>query len=142
METDSRIVLSRPDVHRLRALLGAHRGSSLDREHLNELYAEVEHAKILDEDHMTADIVTIGSELRVRDCGTGVSGDYVLVLPAQANLGAGHISVLAPMGTALLGYRQGDEVEWRMPGGVRRLRIEKVRQPERRVAEREVSKVN
>lgn len=142
METDSRIVLSRPDVHRLRAILGARRGSFLDREHLDDLYAELEQARVLDEDLITADIVTIGSEVRVRDSGTGAFGDYVLVLPAHADLGAGHISVLAPLGTALLGYREGDEVVWRMPGGVRRLRIEKVRQPERRAAEHEADRVN
>lgn len=131
METNARIVLSRPDLHRLRAILGSHRGSLRDRAHLDDLHEELEQARILDEDHIAPDIVTIGSKVRVRDSATEVSVDYVLVPPSQANLAAGYISVLAPLGTALLGYREGDEVEWQMPGGVRRLRIEKVRQAER-----------
>jgi regulator of nucleoside diphosphate kinase len=111
----------------LHAILGAYRGSLRDRAHLEDLYEELEQARILDEVWITPDIVTIESEVRVRDSATGVSSDYVLVPPSQADLAAGHISVLAPLGTALLGYREGDEVEWQMPGGVRRLRIENVR---------------
>ncbi len=136
MSTNSRIVLSRPDAHRLRAILGARRGSLRDRVHLEELYEEVERARILEEEHVPADIVTMGAEVRVRDSETGVASQYVVVAPAQADLAAGHISVLAPLGTALLGYREGDEVEWHMPGGVRRLTIEKVKQPERNAPER------
>ncbi len=56
----------------------------------------------------------------------------MLVFPAQADIGAQRLSVLAPVGTALLGYREGDEVEWLTPGGLRRLRIEKVIQPSSR----------
>lgn len=137
MAVNSRIVLSRPDSHRLRAILGAHRGSIRDREHLVDLYEEVERAWVLDEDRMAEDVVTIDSQVRVRDSSTGRSADYVVVAPAHADVATGHISVLAPLGTALLGYREGDEVEWSMPGGVRTLRIEKVRQPKRKVAESE-----
>jgi regulator of nucleoside diphosphate kinase len=39
---------------------------------------------------------------------------------------ANRLSVLAPLGTALLGYREGDELDWRMPGGMRRLRVERI----------------
>jgi regulator of nucleoside diphosphate kinase len=41
--------------------------------------------------------------------------------------------VLAPLGTALLGYREGDELEWMTPGGMRRLRIESVRSPDENI---------
>lgn len=136
MPTNSRIVLSRPDAHRLRAILGARRGSLRDREHWEDLYEEIERARIVDENLIAPDVVTMGAEVRVRDGETGVSVKYVVVPPAQADLAAGYISVLAPLGTALLGYREGDEVEWHMPGGVRRLRIEKVRQPQREASER------
>jgi regulator of nucleoside diphosphate kinase len=134
MTVNSRIVLSRPDAHRLRVILGAHRDSIRDREHLLDLHAELERAWVLDEDRMAEDVVTIDAKVRVRDRTTGKASDYVLVAPAHANVATGHISVLAPLGTALLGYREGDEVEWSMPGGVRSLRIEKVRQPQRRVS--------
>ena len=56
--------------------------------------------------------------------------EITLVYPHEAEAASGRISVLAPLGTALLGYREGDEVEWLMPGGMRRLRIESVRGPD------------
>jgi regulator of nucleoside diphosphate kinase len=63
-----------------------------------------------------------------------VSGDlatYTLSYPVEADLDAGKLSVLAPIGTALLGYREGDVVEWPVPGGVRVLKIERLlHQPE------------
>jgi regulator of nucleoside diphosphate kinase len=52
--------------------------------------------------------------------------DYTIVMPGEANYEAGKISVLAPLGTALLGYRVADEIEWEVPRGVRRLRIDAV----------------
>ena len=128
MGTNRRIVLSRPDVERLRAILGACNESLRDRAHFVDLQDELERASVVGADEIAADVVTLQSEVRVRDIETDASCEYTLESPSQANLASGHISVLAPLGTALLGYREGDEVEWQMPGGLRRLRIEKVTQ--------------
>lgn len=124
-----RIELSRADLHRLRSILDARHASLRDREHLLDLQEEIDEARIVETDEIAADVVTMQSEVRVRDGTTGVSRDYKLVSPAQADLAAGRLSVLAPLGTALLGYREGDEVEWQMPGGSRLVRIEKVSRP-------------
>jgi regulator of nucleoside diphosphate kinase len=137
MRRNNRIVLSSPDARRLRSILGSRRGSIRDRAHLEDLYEEIEQARIVDEDHIDPNVVTMEAKVRVRDSETGAFADYVVVPPDRAELSAGRISVLAPLGTALLGYREGDEVEWQMPGGVRRLRIERVSQPERAASERE-----
>jgi len=69
------------------------------------------------------------SEVRVLDLESGERSDYALVFPREADVSAKRISVVAPLGTALLGFREGDTVEWMMPGGIRRLRIERVHQP-------------
>lgn len=124
-----RIELSRADLHRLRSILDARQASLRDRGHLLDLQEEIDEARIVETDDIAADVVTMQSEVRVRDGATGVSRDYKLVAPAQADLAAGRLSVLAPLGTALLGYREGDEVEWQMPGGPRLVRIEKVSRP-------------
>jgi regulator of nucleoside diphosphate kinase len=129
MGTNRRIVLTMPDVERLRAILGARSGSLHDRAHLRALEDELERAIVVGADQIAADVVTLHSQVLVRDIETGALREYTLVSPVLANLASGHISVLAPLGTALLGYRQGDEVVWEMPGGLRRLRIEKVMQP-------------
>ena len=54
---------------------------------------------------------------------------YRLVLPDQADVSRLRISVLAPIGAALLGYREGDQIEWPVPDGIRRLRIKRVTRP-------------
>jgi regulator of nucleoside diphosphate kinase len=142
MRRDNRIVVAMPDVERLRAILGSRNGSPRDHEHLLDLREELEQAWIVAAEEIPADVVTLQSEVRVRDSETGISSDYTLVSPAQADVRSGHVSVLAPLGTALLGYREGDEVEWQMPGGVRRLQIERVRQPQRLAADRAAHEVH
>ena len=72
------------------------------------------------------DVVTMGSTVRLRDLETGEEETYTLVYPDEADIEANRLSVLAPVGTALLGYRAGDVVEWPVPAGVRRFRIEEV----------------
>jgi|ADGO01.1.fsa_nt_gi Transcription elongation factor len=126
---EKRIVLSRHDAARLRALISQQRmPTEADRETLLDLRNELDRASIVDDEHLPNDVVALDSRVLVRDLETGKSRVYTLVSPLQADLSQGRISVLAPLGTALLGYRVGDEVEWNMPGGLRRLRIEAVLQ--------------
>jgi regulator of nucleoside diphosphate kinase len=130
---ETRIMLSTPDLLWLRTLLGARgRTAAVDREHLLDLQDELERAVVVDAESLPTDVVALASVVTVRDAESGVHSEYTLVLPSQADIAEGRISVLAPLGTALLGYRVGDVVEWRMPGGLRRLRIEAVQQPPRR----------
>jgi regulator of nucleoside diphosphate kinase len=127
--------VSESDADRLRALLGARDESAHDQAHLHELEAELERAIVRLAEEVPADVITMQARVRVRDLATGSEEEYTLVLPAEADIAARRISVLAPLGTALLGYREGDEVEWRMPGGLRRLAIVKVT----RVSDREAA---
>lgn len=130
MRRNDRIVVTRSDLERLRAILGSPGKSARDHEHLLDLSDELEQAQVVRDDEMPLDVVTLQSQVRVRDLETGMASNYTVVSPAQADVSSGHVSVLAPLGTALLGYREGDEVEWQMSGGVRRLWIERVRQPQ------------
>jgi regulator of nucleoside diphosphate kinase len=70
------------------------------------------------------DVVTLHSTVRIRDLDTGRSVVYTVVFPTEADTAQRRISVLAPIGTALIGYRVGDVIEWATPGGERRLRVE------------------
>lgn len=125
------IVVAEADARRLRGLLAARRDATMhDEAHLSELEFELERALLLARDAIPADVVVMDSSIEVLDLASGERREYTLVYPADSDLAAGRISVLAPLGTAMLGYRQGDEVEWQMPGGLRRLRIEKVRSPD------------
>lgn len=123
------IVISEPDALRLRGLLREGEVAVRDQEHLQELGSELERAIVLDAVQVPDTVVAMGSRVRLLDLTNGSLGEYSLVFPADADIAAHRISVLAPLGTALLGYKEGDEVEWLMPGGLRRLRIEAVSQP-------------
>lgn len=68
----------------------------------------------------------MNSKVILRDLDTQEIMTYTLVFPNDANYEAGAISVLAPVGTAILGYSEGDTVEWPVPSGMRRLLVEKV----------------
>jgi regulator of nucleoside diphosphate kinase len=124
---ENTITLSKPDYLRLRGLLSTQRGAALgDRERLLDLEDEMERAMIVEADTLPADVVAIDSTVILLDLESGAHDQYALVLPAKADASRGLISVIAPLGTAVLGARVGDVVEWPMPGGLRRMRIEAV----------------
>lgn len=122
------IVMTQVDARMLRALLASRAAVSAatDREYLHELHGEVDRATVLDPVEMPANVVTMQSRVRVIDLRSGERHEFVLVYPNEADVRESRVSVLAPLGTAVLGYREGDEVEWAMPSGLRRMRIERV----------------
>src|SRR3569832_2060768 len=125
---DRPIVISEPQIAQLRGLNPPSTGQGRDHQHLLELEAELDRAVVLEPDEMPADVITLGARVGVRDMASGERREMTLVLPTQADVRNQRLSVLAPLGTALLGYREGDEIEWVMPGGLKRLGIEWVRQ--------------
>ena len=124
---DRPIYATELDAMKLRALLRRQTDASLrDQDHLRKLRAEIERAIVVKPDAMPSHAITMGSRVWVRDLVTGARGEYTLVFPEEADVAARRLSVLAPLGTALFGYQQGDEVVWEMPGGERRFRVEMV----------------
>jgi regulator of nucleoside diphosphate kinase len=94
--------------------------------YLAALAGELRRARVVPRSQLPPDVVTMNSTVRLRDLETGDEETYTLVYPADADIGQNKLSVLAPVGTALLGYRAGDVVEWPVPAGVSRFRIEEV----------------
>ena len=121
------IVITSLDQERLTAILNSPTAQEgLDREHLTELRAELEKAVIVEPGDVPPDVITMNSKVRVRDMASGEIHEYTIVYPHLADITKNMISILAPVGTALLGYRAGDVVEWRMPSGTRTLKVESV----------------
>lgn len=120
------------DFHRLRALVKASRESKQDNERsLQILEAELNKAQVVKSEQIPADIVTMHSEVHLKDMNTGEETIYRVVFPNQADVDKGYVSILAPIGTALLGYRVGDIIEWKVPAGIARWKVIKiVYQPE------------
>ena len=121
------IFITEPDAERLRHLLNSVRSSaSRDLEHLAVLEEELDRARIVSPAAVPPDVVTMNSKVRLTDLHNGQDVIYTLVFPRDANFDEGKISVLAPIGTAILGYRAGDVIEWKVPGGLRKLRVEEI----------------
>jgi regulator of nucleoside diphosphate kinase len=120
------------DMQRLRKLLeGTQHWNSKDRDYLAHLEEELDRAVLVPSKKVPADVVTMNSQMRVKDLDSEKEMSIQIVFPSDADFEQGKISVLAPIGTALIGYREGDTVEWKVPSGIRRLLIEKITyQPE------------
>ena len=101
------------------------------RENVKRLMDDLDRASIIDAADVPHDVVTMNSAVCIMDVDSGEEMTLTLVYPEAADLSHGKVSVLAPVGAAVLGYRAGDIVEWKVPSGQRRLKIEKVfHQPE------------
>jgi regulator of nucleoside diphosphate kinase len=96
------------------------------RDDLSDLAAELARAKVIEPEKVPANVVTMNSKVILHDLDTSEDLTYSLAFPKDANIDAGAISVLAPVGTAILGYREGTVVEWSVPAGKRRIRIERI----------------
>jgi regulator of nucleoside diphosphate kinase len=123
MRTSS-ITISSSDYNRLLTLVDSAR---LDRripaESLDLLERELSRALIVDSSQLPEDVVAMNSTVWFRELDSDEIEKYTLVYPAEADVIHDRISVLAPIGTALLGYRTGDIVQWRVPSGKRRFQI-------------------
>jgi regulator of nucleoside diphosphate kinase len=121
------ITITKKDYDRLKILVSVDVDpSDPDKQVLRDLRGELERAVIVEPDKIDPDVVTMNSQVRIRDLDSGEENEYTIVYPEAADFSKGKISVLVPLGTALLGYRKGDVIEWNMPGGVRKIKVEKV----------------
>jgi regulator of nucleoside diphosphate kinase len=128
-----RIIISENDRRRLESLLTSNFVEAIGaKPYLADLQSGLQHAVIVASSEMPHDVVTMNSIVRLRDVDSGDVETYTLVFPHQANIAANRLSILAPIGTAILGHRVGDIVRWQVPSGQRCVRIEALLyQPER-----------
>ena len=122
------IYITTSDYHRLSGLIeiSRERNGDADREYLDQLEEELERAEVVNPEDVPHDVITMRSKVRLKDLKSGKTVMYSLVFPSEANSNEGHISVLAPIGTALLGNRSGDVVESKVPSGLRRLKVKEI----------------
>jgi regulator of nucleoside diphosphate kinase len=113
------IIVATEDRSRLLQLVTRSGGSEV----VDQLEAELERAAVVPLSEVPQDVIVMNSELEYEVVSTQQRRTLHLVYPADANSDAGRVSVLAPLGCALLGLRVGQQIDWRMPGGLRRLRV-------------------
>ena len=118
------IVITEGDYGRLQSLIESSRQfRQRDRMYLDALEQELNRAVIAKHTDIPRDVVTMNSRVRVKDLNSGHEFVYEIVFPRDADVAKNRISVLAPIGTALLGYGAGAKIEWQVPSGIRRFRI-------------------
>ena len=131
--TEKQIHVTDSDLQRVKTLL---RSNWVDRKEdrgdLSRLEHEIDRASIVKATEVPKDVVTMNSRVKLRDLDSGDALDFSLVFPTfPFAAGSDHlapmtVSVLAPIGTAVLGNRVGDIIEWEVPAGGRRLKVEDV----------------
>ena len=115
------------DLTRLRDLMReARRLEPRGNQYLDNLERELARAKVVAPSEVPPDLITMNSRVRLIDLDTREEMVYTLVFPDHADIAQSKISVLAPIGTAMLGYRVGDVFAWEVPDGVRRIQVEEL----------------
>ncbi|MGB5987113.1 MAG: nucleoside diphosphate kinase regulator [Desulfobacterales bacterium] len=121
------IYITQFDLERLEGLLAAAEDySERDQEDLEQLEAEPQEGTLVDSKNVPPTVVTMNSRVRLVDVDQNKPMELILTFPQDADIDAGKLSVLSPIGTAIIGYSEGDVIKWKTPGGVRRMKIEKV----------------
>ncbi len=125
--SDKPIQITQLDLERLqKLLLDAQATDYRKSEYLEKLKTELNRADVVAPKDIPNDVVTMNSTVCIEDLDTQEQEIYTLVFPEDANVREGKVSILAPIGTAMLGYEVGDTFEWEVPAGKRNLLIKKI----------------
>ena len=124
--TPRQITVTQADFDRLQTLVESPHYRATHASLVASLAEELEHGKVVDARKIPKGVVTMRSQVRVRDLEEDETEDYILVYPQEADIDEGKLSVLAPLGMALLGTKVGQVVRFEAPAGMRRLKIEKI----------------
>lgn len=125
------IIISSLDLERLEALLNFRSGSDALRK-LN-LEEELERATVVDSKHLPENVVSMNSTVQLTISSSETPFYVTLVYPKDIKADGSTLSIFSPIGTSLLGMKQGDEIYWPNPGGKNiKVRVENILyQPER-----------
>lgn len=109
-------------------IIMGHLKSGLGKTKLNwrdaeELQLELNRAKLVAKNDIPGDVVRLNSFVVIQDEKEGKKMEFTIVTPEKANIKEKKISILSPIGTALIGYRKGNKVCWKVPSGKRTFAI-------------------
>lgn len=123
----SDVILLKEDFEILNSYVKNQHGMQVnEKENFGKLYGEIKKAQIVGREDFPSDAVRLGSTVKVKDLQTKRDLEITIVLPQQADIKQKKISVLAPIGTALIGFRKGQKVSWNVPAGKKDFKIMEV----------------
>lgn len=115
---NNELVLRTDDYRLLISYLnGGNAKTAFDARNAEALHAELKRAKLVDKDDFPDDVVRINSTVWVKAEEMDDIMEFMLVTPDKANIKEKRVSVMAPIGTALIGFRKGQRVKWKVPAG-------------------------
>lgn len=124
LQLNNELVLRTDDYKILIAHLnGGNAKTAFDPRNAEALHAELKKAKLVDKENFPEDVVRINSTVRVKAEEKNEVMQFMLVTPDKANFKEGKVSIMAPIGTALIGFRKGQQVKWKVPGGIKTFTI-------------------
>ena len=126
MEKVKDVTITDADFDRLRHLVDSPRYRGVQSTAMSTLKDELGRGRIVATTNVSKAVVTMRSQVKVRDMKSDESQTYTLVYPEEADINDDKLSVLAPLGQALLGSHVGQVVEFDAPGGKRKLKVEKI----------------
>jgi regulator of nucleoside diphosphate kinase len=123
--TRDMIYITEIDRERLKRLLdGVFFDESITDKSISDLEHEIERATIVKPEQLSHDVITMNS--RALLCLNGDELEVSLVYPGEADLTEQKLSVFSPIGTAILGYSEGDIIQWEVPSGITEIQIRKI----------------
>ena len=123
---DRSLVITKSDFDRLSGLVHSRQSRLNYGSHVATLEQELGAGEVVSPTQVPRGVVTMNSRVRIRDVDSDERDTYVLVYPEHSDIEDGRLSVMAPLGTALLGAKVGDIVEVNAPAGIRRIKIERI----------------
>jgi regulator of nucleoside diphosphate kinase len=127
MTMNKPIYITDRDARRLRSLLKSNSGTKgAEAENLKRLEKELDRAQILLEGEVPPGLITMNSTVELEDLSDGEISTFTLVYPEDADVDQGRISIMAPLGTAMLGFKVGDQVDWPVPSGTIHVRVRRL----------------
>ena len=121
------IYITTLDHARLSSLLSSERNNGMQStNNMQKLAREIYRAVKVEPEKIPSDIVTMNSVIEFTDLDNNISKELKLVYPQNADIRKGYVSVIAPIGTALLGYKKGDIIEWDVPAGKKKFQIKEI----------------
>src|SRR5688572_20946053 len=121
------IIISEKDALRIRERMHHLRQiSSNYTKEINNLTKELNRAQVVEPDQVPVDVVTMHSVVKLKYLQTEKELEMEIVYPEEADIKRNKISIFAPIATALLGYRKGDVINWEIPSGKVKIRIDDI----------------
>ena len=121
------IILNRLDYARIKKCINdAKQFNSISNVEAEKLLKELNSAQIVEPDSIPSNVVTMNSIVKLSFLNKNQQLQFQIVYPDQANLKEKKISIFSPIATALIGYQVADEIEWIVPSGLTKIRIDEI----------------